>query len=172
MLKYAHILYILACHLQIYADPVRDLACHLHADPDPDFRSSLSLPFGSGSWFLFYADLEIRFFIWCGSSTKMMGIRMQIRIHNIWRDWSFFSSYWQYCKVCFRDYINDDALCFQIWLPATRDSSIGGRFSRLIPVQQTGMDPLIPVPGWIQHRHFRSFRYWTDRMLDSLAFWR
>jgi len=42
-------MYILACHLQIDADSVRDLAYHLHADPDPDFRSSVSLPCGSGS---------------------------------------------------------------------------------------------------------------------------
>ncbi len=37
MFKQAHILYILACHLQINADP--DLAYHLNVDPDPNFQS-------------------------------------------------------------------------------------------------------------------------------------
>ena len=36
MLKYAHITYILACDLQIDADP--DLAYHFVADPDPTFQ--------------------------------------------------------------------------------------------------------------------------------------
>jgi hypothetical protein len=35
VLKKAHILYILACRLQIDADP--DSAYHFGADPDPDF---------------------------------------------------------------------------------------------------------------------------------------
>jgi len=33
----AHIPYILACHLQIDADPVSDPAYRFDADPDPDF---------------------------------------------------------------------------------------------------------------------------------------
>ncbi len=39
MLKQAHIPYILACHLQIDADPDpgSDPAYHFDADPDPDF---------------------------------------------------------------------------------------------------------------------------------------
>jgi hypothetical protein len=37
MLKKAHIPYILACHLQIDADPVPDPAYLFDADPDPDF---------------------------------------------------------------------------------------------------------------------------------------
>jgi hypothetical protein len=38
VLKYAHIPYNLACHLQIDADPVPDPAYHFDADPhsDPD----------------------------------------------------------------------------------------------------------------------------------------
>jgi hypothetical protein len=37
VLKYAHIPYILACHLQIDADPDPDQAYPYEADPDPDF---------------------------------------------------------------------------------------------------------------------------------------
>jgi hypothetical protein len=37
LLKLAHIPYILACHLQIDADPVPDPAYHFYADPNPDF---------------------------------------------------------------------------------------------------------------------------------------
>ncbi len=35
VLKYAHIVYILACHLQIFSDPDRDSCYHFDADPDP-----------------------------------------------------------------------------------------------------------------------------------------
>ena len=35
VLKYAHILYSLACHLQIDSDPDRDYFYHFDADPDP-----------------------------------------------------------------------------------------------------------------------------------------
>ncbi len=40
LLKQAHILYILACHLQIDADPEPDTdpAYHFDADPDPTFQ--------------------------------------------------------------------------------------------------------------------------------------
>jgi hypothetical protein len=38
VLKYAHIPYILACHLQIDADPDLNPAYHFDADPDPDFN--------------------------------------------------------------------------------------------------------------------------------------
>jgi hypothetical protein len=75
VLKYAHILYILACHMQIDADPVQDLAYHLHADPDPYFRIQL----------ITSMRIRILIFILCGSGdpifylmriqvTKMMGI--------------------------------------------------------------------------------------------------
>ncbi len=37
VLKYAHIPYVLACHLQTDADPIPDPAYHFDADPDPDF---------------------------------------------------------------------------------------------------------------------------------------
>jgi hypothetical protein len=37
VLKYSHIPYILACPLQIDADPVLDPAYHFDADPDSDF---------------------------------------------------------------------------------------------------------------------------------------
>jgi hypothetical protein len=40
VLKKAHIPYILACHLQIDADPVPDPAYHFYADTDPDFYLS------------------------------------------------------------------------------------------------------------------------------------
>jgi hypothetical protein len=36
VLKKSHILYILACHLQINADP--NPACYFDADPDPNFK--------------------------------------------------------------------------------------------------------------------------------------
>jgi hypothetical protein len=45
VLKYFYIPFILACHLQIYADP--DPAYHFDADPDPDFylmRMSIRVP--------------------------------------------------------------------------------------------------------------------------------
>jgi hypothetical protein len=39
VLKYAHIPYILACHLQIDADPVPDPAYHFDADADPGYQN-------------------------------------------------------------------------------------------------------------------------------------
>jgi hypothetical protein len=38
MLKSAHIPYLLACRLQIDADPYQDPAYHFDADPDPAYH--------------------------------------------------------------------------------------------------------------------------------------
>jgi hypothetical protein len=61
-----------------------DPAQNLDADPDPDPDTG-----GGGG----------------GKSAK--------NVHPPWQN-PRYAPDWQYCKVCFRDYINDDALCFQI----------------------------------------------------------
>jgi hypothetical protein len=43
-----------------------------------------------------------------------------------------------------------------------------------VPEQSgAGLGLLIPVPGYkFRHRHFFLFRYWTDQMPDSPAFYK
>ncbi len=107
-LKYDHIPYTLACHLQIDVDPVPDPAYHFVADPDPDFYSML-------------IRKRIRIFIWCGCGSgsrsrfpKWCGsMRIEIRTYTGWRGrnalgWTQAEISWVWDRICWARFHNVD----------------------------------------------------------------